>query len=136
MAYQQIVQTWILVARKGKEKTIFTMKLKRMQLTIWLVLVCPVHTVHNAIKTCADCLPIDFQLVVNKIYQHFHICSAQVKALSSFCELTETECKTIGAQLTSWLSLLPAGQRITDIFPVLKSYFLFHDKCPVSLQNF
>jgi hypothetical protein len=34
------------------------------------------------------------------------------------------------------LSLLPAVQRVIDVFPELKSYFHSIDKCPISLKNF
>jgi hypothetical protein len=36
---------------------------------------CPAHMVHNALQTAADCLPIGLQLIINKIYLHFHIYS-------------------------------------------------------------
>jgi hypothetical protein len=42
----------------------------------------------------------------------------------------------LGHSKTRWLSLLPAVQRIIDIFPALKSYFPSLEKCPASLQNF
>jgi hypothetical protein len=42
----------------------------------------------------------------------------------------------LGHSKKIWLSLIPAVQRIIDIFPSLKAYFLSLDKCPVSLQNF
>jgi hypothetical protein len=40
---------------------------------------CPAHVVRIAVQTAADCLPIDLQLVINKIHQHFHIYSVRVE---------------------------------------------------------
>jgi hypothetical protein len=77
------------------------------------------------------------QLIIKKIYQYFHIYCVQVEELKSFCKFTNTEHKTVlGNSKTRWLSLLPAAQRVIDIFPELKSYFLSIDKCPISLKNF
>jgi hypothetical protein len=98
---------------------------------------CPALVVHNAVQSAEDCLPIDLQVIINKIYQHFHIYSVWVEELKSFCEFTETEYKTVlGHSKTWWLSILPAVQRIIDIFPALKSDFHSLEKCPLSLQNF
>jgi hypothetical protein len=42
---------------------------------------CPAHVMHNAVQTAAGCLPIDIQLINNKIYQHFHIYCVRVEEL-------------------------------------------------------
>jgi hypothetical protein len=85
---------------------------------------CPAHVLHNAVQTAADCLPIDLQLVIKKIYQHFHIYCVRVEELKSFCEFTNTEHKTVFYNSKT-------VQRVIDIFPELKSYFLSIDKCPI-----
>jgi hypothetical protein len=97
---------------------------------------CPAHVVHSAVHTAADSLPIDLQLIIKTIYQHFRIYSVQVE-LKSFCEFIKTESKTV-LELSKkiWLSLLTAVQIIINIFTALKSYFLSLEKCPVSIQNF
>jgi hypothetical protein len=98
---------------------------------------CPAHVMHNAVQTAAGCLPIDLQLIIKKIYQHFHIYCVRVEELKSFCKFTNTEHKTaLDNSKTRWLSLLPAVLRVIDIFPELKSYFFSIDKCPISLKNF
>jgi hypothetical protein len=95
------------------------------------------HVVHSAGQTAVDCLPIDLQLIINTIYQHFHIYSVRVEELKSLCEFTETEyIPVLGHSEARWLSLLYAAQRIIYIFPALKSYFLSLEKCLVKLDNF
>lgn len=37
---------------------------------------------------------------------------------------------------TRWLTLLPAVERILQLFLPLKSYFLSAEKCPIYTQNF
>jgi hypothetical protein len=98
---------------------------------------CPAHVIQNAVQTASDCLPIHLQLIINKIFQHFHIYCVGVEELKSFCEFANTEYKTVlGSSKTRWLPLLPSIQRVSDMFPSLKSYFLSIDKCPKSLKNF
>jgi hypothetical protein len=86
-------------------------------------IVCPAYVLYSALQTTADCLPIDLQLIINKIFPHFHIYSVRVEELKLFCEFTETEYKTVLGQIsnfkllfisvdpchseTRWLSLLP-----------------------------
>ncbi|CAB3256295.1 unnamed protein product [Arctia plantaginis] len=52
---------------------------------------CGAHIVHNAIKTAPDCLPLDFECIIVKIYSFFYIYSVRVEALKEFCDSTETE---------------------------------------------
>jgi hypothetical protein len=109
--------------RKGKNNLCYKLQEKSSNNLIGIS--CPAHVVYNAIQTAADCLPIDLQLIINKIYQHFHIYSVQVEELKSFSEFTETEYKTLlGHSKKRRLFLLPAVQRIIDIFLALRSYFL------------
>jgi hypothetical protein len=120
--------------RKGNNNLFFKMQENTVNNLIGIG--CPAHVIRNAVRTDADCLPIDLQLIINKIYQHFHIYRVRVEELKSFCEFTNAEHKTVlGNIKTRWLSLLPAVRRVIDIFPALKSYFLSIDKCPISLKN-
>ena len=42
---------------------------------------CGAHIIHNAIKTAADCQPIDLECIIAKIYSHFYIYSVRVEFL-------------------------------------------------------
>lgn len=93
--------------RKGKNNLYFKLQEKSENNLIGIG--CPAHIVHNAVQTGADSLPIDIQLIIGKIYQHFHIYAARVEKLKSFCEFVEVEYKKLlGHSKTRWLSLLPA----------------------------
>lgn len=98
---------------------------------------CGAHVVHNAIKTAADCLPIDFECIIVKIYSHFYIYTIRVEALKDFCDATHTEYqKMLGYSKTRWLALMPALERVIKMFQPLKNYFLSIDKCPNILKMF
>lgn len=98
---------------------------------------CGAHIVHNAIKTAADCLPVDFESIIVKIYSFFYIYSVRVEALKEFCDSTDTEYhKLLGYSKTRWLALMPALERVIKMFQPLKSYFLSIDKCPNILKMF
>lgn len=48
---------------------------------------CAAHIVHNAVHIAADCLPIDVEAIVNKIYCYFHIYTVREERLKEFCEI-------------------------------------------------
>ena len=52
---------------------------------------CGAHIIHNAIKTAADCQPIDLECITAKIYSHFYIYSVRVESLKEFCAEVGTE---------------------------------------------
>jgi hypothetical protein len=81
LQYQQMTPIQTLVVRKEKG---------RNTSSSWIGIGCPAHVGHSAVQTAADRLSIDLQLIINKIYQHFHIYYVRVEELKSFCEFTET----------------------------------------------
>jgi hypothetical protein len=46
-----------------------------------------VHIVHSTVQTAADFLPIDMEVIVNKIYCYFHVYTVRVERLKEFCEV-------------------------------------------------
>lgn len=42
---------------------------------------------HNTLQTAADLLPIDMEVIVNKIYYYVHIYTAREERLKEFCEV-------------------------------------------------
>lgn len=98
---------------------------------------CGAHIIHNAIKTAADGLPVDFECIIVKIYSFFYIYTVRVEALKEFCSETETEYqKLLGYSKTRWLALMPAIERVLKMYEPLKKYFLSIEKCPIILKNF
>lgn len=98
---------------------------------------CAAHIVHNTIKTAADCLPIDVEMIVHKIYYYFHTYTVRVESLKDFCSFAEIEYrKLLGYSNTRWLALMPALARVLALFEGLKSYFLSQERCPVMIKSF
>lgn len=90
---------------------------------------CAAHIVHNAIQTAADCLPIDIECSIVKIYSFFYIYTVRVEELKDFCMFVDIEYKAIlGYSKTRWLSLIPSVEIILELCPALKSYFLSQEK--------
>ena len=52
------------------------------------------HPAHNTLQTAADFLPINVEVIVNKIYCYVHIYAVREERLKEFCEVQ------------SWLLLL------------------------------
>ena len=78
--------------RLGKSNTFVKLQscLNRNDL---LGLGCNTHMLHNAMQTVSDCLPVDEQHIVFKIYQYFSIYNVRVESLKNFCEFAEVEYK-------------------------------------------
>lgn len=84
-----------------------------------------------------DCLPFDIESLVVKIYKHFHIYTVRVTKLKEFCDWVDVEYKKVMQHgSTRFLSLLPAIERILQIFDGLKSYFLSEENCPTAIKKF
>lgn len=123
------------VARKGSNN-VFS-KLKSVLDIDIFGIGCVAHIIHNGVQTSCDQLPIDIEVIVNKIFQFFHIYAVRVEELKNFCNFAETEYKQVlGSVKTRWLSLEVAVTRIIDMYAGLKSYFLSQQKCPRILKSF
>lgn len=98
---------------------------------------CAAHIMNNAVQSATDCLPIDVQSIVVKIYSYFHIYTVRVESLKEFCEFVQVEYhQLLGYCKTRWLALAPAVGRFLEMFAPLKSYFLSQSKCPTAIKNF
>ena len=66
-----------------------------------------------------------------------HIYTVRTSELKTFCDDVEVQYKKLlGYCKTRWLALLPAIERVLQMYLPLKSYFVSQDKCPVVLHNF
>lgn len=63
-------------------------KMNKITMNNLIDISCPALILHNAEQAAYDCFSIDIQLIINKIYQLFHIYSVRVEELKSFCEFT------------------------------------------------
>jgi hypothetical protein len=95
------------------------------------------YILHNALQTSSDILAVEDEAMVNKMFQYFHMYIIRVEELKKeFCDFVDVEYKQIlGSVKTRWLSLQPAITRVISIFPALKSYFLFQEKCTMMLRK-
>ena len=122
------------LARKGKNNVFYKLH-NSVKMNI-LGVGCAAHLIHNSLQTSADILPVDVESIVNKIFQHFNIFTVRVEELKMFCNFVEVEYKPVlGSVKTKWLSLLPALERMIEMFDGLKSYFLSQEKKPQNLER-
>lgn len=98
---------------------------------------CPIHILHNAAKHGIDLLQFDVEAIAMKIYSTFSIYTVRSESLKEFCSFVEIEFKELlYHSRTRWLSIYPAINRILEVYPALKSYFLSQDTCPHILTKF
>ena len=121
--------------RKGKNNVF--LKLKQTLNRNILGMGCCAHIIHNSIQYASDCLPVDVDSIVCKIFGFFHIYTVRVENLKEFCDDVDVQYKDLlSHSKTRWLSLFPAIERIISMFDGLKSYFLSQSNCPCILKNF
>ncbi|GBN59890.1 hypothetical protein AVEN_180492-1 [Araneus ventricosus] len=90
---------------------------------------CGAHIVHNCVQTAVDSLPIDIEALLVNIYKYFHIYTVRVTNVKEFCEYAKIQYrKLIQHGNTRFLSMMPALERILQIFVGLKA-FLQTNKC-------
>ncbi|KAL4082856.1 hypothetical protein QTP88_029512 [Uroleucon formosanum] len=99
---------------------------------------CPAHILHNAIHHGVDQFDMfDIESIILKIFNYFFIYTVRTESLKDFCEFTDiTYRELLYHSKTRWLSLFPAINRILQMFPALKSYFVSQDQTPRALLNF
>ena len=98
---------------------------------------CGTHIVHNCVQTAVDVLPIEVESLVVKIYKYFYIYTVRDAQLKEFCEFVEIDYKKVLQHgNTPFLSLLPAIERILQIYEGLKSYLCSQEHCPLLLKRF
>jgi len=121
------------VKRRGQNNVFFRVKEKiERDLT---GIGCAAHIVHNCFQHAVDTLPVCVESLV-KIYKFFHIYTVRVTKLKIFCEFVEIEYQRILQHgNTRFLSLLPALQRILEMFEGLKSYFNSQEGCPTLIKK-
>jgi hypothetical protein len=79
----------------------------------------------------ANILPTGIVLIINKIFQYFHIYIVPIDKLKDFCDFVsiEIEYKTILRSVkTRWFSFQPVVFRIIDLYSTYKSYFMSQEK--------
>lgn len=55
---------------------------------------CGAHVLHNVAKQATDCLPVDFECKIVKMYSFFYIYSIRVESFKEFCPEVDIEYNT------------------------------------------
>lgn len=122
-------------ARGGRNNVFY--KIQAANSNILLGVNCAAHVLNNCIQTAAECLPIDIEVIVVKIYSYFYIYTVRVEQFKEICDNVDVDYrKLLGHSKTRWLTLKPAIERVLKLFKALKEYFLSQEKCPTVLQQF
>lgn len=98
---------------------------------------CPAHILHNCVQHGTDGLNFDIESIVLKIFNFFSIYTVRTEALKDFCDFVDVNYRDLlYHSKTRWLSLFPAINRILQMYPALKAYFLSQDQPPKIILNF
>ena len=82
-------------------------------------------------------MPVDIEMIISKIYLYFKSYTVRVETLKNFCGFLESDFSMIlGYSQTRWLALLPAIERVLQMFLPLKAYFQSQEKCPKLILKF
>ena len=96
---------------------------------------CTIHIVHNCLQHAVDSLPVCVGSLV-KIYKLFYIYTVRVFELKEFCDFADVEHQRLLQHgNTRFLSLLPALERVLEMFEALKSYFNLQEHCPTFIRQ-
>jgi hypothetical protein len=109
-------------------------RLKKVSKKFWAWVV--LH-IYSCLQTAVDVLTIDTEVLVLKIYKYFHTCTARVTELKSCCDFVSVVYKKLlQHENNRFLSLLPATERILELFQGPKSYFSSQEQCPTVIKKF
>lgn len=98
---------------------------------------CNLHILHNTAKKACNCLSIDIESIIIKIYNEFSSSTKKTTELKEFFEWTETEWSEMLRHVpTRWLTLLPAIERLLTNLSPIKSYFMSKNNIAPILKQF
>lgn len=98
---------------------------------------CPAHILNKCVQYGADTLDVEIENNMFRIYQYFHIYTVRTENLKEYCEFVDIEYRRLlSHSKTRWLSLFPGIERLLQMFPALKSFFLSQEKPPVMIRKF
>lgn len=98
---------------------------------------CPAHVLNNAVHHGCDILPIEVELIIVKIYNHFSTYTVRTEKLRQFCTDAEMEFTQLQSHSkTRWLSLFPAIEKLLKYYEPLRAYFLSLEKPPQFIIQF
>ena len=125
------------IRRPEEGRNVFAKLKKSLQNESLIGVGCPAHILNNCVHHGADTLDVDIENIIFKIYQHFHIYTVRTENLKEYCEFADVEYRTLlSHSKTRWLSLFPGIERLLQMYPALKAFFLSQEKPPMLLKKF
>lgn len=98
---------------------------------------CPAHILHNAARFGFEALHIDFESVIERVFNYFSIYTIRTEKLKEFANFVEVEYRPLlHHSKTRWLSLLPCIHRFLEMYDALKSLFLSDESFPKVISTF
>ena len=97
---------------------------------------CVAHIVYSSVHITVNSLPFDVESMVSKIFSYFHIYTVRTERLKEFCIFVSQEySKILGHISVRWLTLMPAVDRMLEMFCALKLFFLSQQNYPAALRK-
>uniref|UniRef100_A0A8B9KYY9 DUF4371 domain-containing protein n=1 Tax=Astyanax mexicanus TaxID=7994 RepID=A0A8B9KYY9_ASTMX len=118
-------------------KNVFANLKKSLQNTALIGVGLPAHNLNNCVHHGADTLDLDIEQIIFKIYHHFNIYTVRTENLKKYCEFADVNYRALlSHSKTRWLSLFPGIERLLQMYPALKAFFLSQDRPPVQIKTF
>ncbi|KAK1879484.1 Catalase isozyme 1 [Dissostichus eleginoides] len=77
------------------------------------------------------------QTNIGKLCKYFHIYTVRTESLKEYCDFVDIEYRRmLSHSKTRWLSLFPGIERMIQMFPALKAFFLSQQKPPIVIKKF
>uniref|UniRef100_A0AAR2JRD4 DUF4371 domain-containing protein n=1 Tax=Pygocentrus nattereri TaxID=42514 RepID=A0AAR2JRD4_PYGNA len=113
------------IRRNEEGKNVFAHLKKSLQNTALIGVGCPAHILNNCVHHGADTLDLDIEQIIFKIYHHFNIYTVRTENLKEYCEFADVNYRALlSHSKTRWLSLFPGIERLLQMYPALKAFFL------------
>ncbi|KAK1901966.1 putative protein kinase UbiB [Dissostichus eleginoides] len=125
------------IRRDEGGKNVFANLKRLLQKNTLIGVGCPAHILNNCVHHGADTIDIDLENIMFKIYQYFHIYTVRTESLKEYCDFVDIEYRRmLSHSKTRWLSLFPGIERMIQMFPALKAFFLSQQKPPIVIKKF
>ncbi|CAF1655930.1 unnamed protein product, partial [Adineta ricciae] len=103
---------------------------------------CFSHVLNNSVKISHQCLAVDVESSLSKLYGHFSSSAKRVEHLKEYFDFVEQDQRLLLQHIKiRWLSLYPSIERLLKVYEPLSAYFLDmgdHDEftCPPIIAEF
>ena len=125
------------IRRHEEGRNVFANLKKSLQKKSLIGVGSPAHILNNCVHQGADTLDVDIENIIFKMYQHFHIHTVRTESLKEYCEFADVAYKSLlSHSKTRWLSIFPGIERLLQMYPALKAFFLSQENPPMLIRKF